>query len=200
MKKKLIAIIGLTVLFITASVTAIYAWFINTEKVGHIDAQSDGIVLAYKLNGEYNKTNEYSIDNLAFFDVNNESETKYFKNMAYRIEIVLENRGSKDVIASLTSSNTSIIQYEADGTTEASKTYAKVIFNEEELADYSNDSTATVYSEYINGNEDVADILVSVGQFKTIYAYVFGVQEIDNVKSEDFLNSTYFFDITINAQ
>ena len=80
MKKKLITIIGLTVLLITASISLIYAWYINTNKVGHIDAQSDGIVLTYTLNGEYNKTNEYSIDNLVFFDLDNTNETKYFKS------------------------------------------------------------------------------------------------------------------------
>lgn len=200
MKKKLIAIIGLTILLITASVSLIYAWYINTNKVGHIDAQSDGIVLVYKLNGEYNKTNEYSIDNLVFFDIDNTKETKYFKSMAYKIEILLENKGTKDVVVSLTSTNTSIMQYESDGSTEASNAYADVIFTEEKIADYSNDSLATVYSEYIEGNEEISNILVSAGQAKTIYAYVFGVQKMDNAKNEDFLDDTYLFDITINAQ
>lgn len=200
MKKKLIAIIGLTILLITASVSLIYAWYINTNKVGHIDAQSDGIVLVYKLNGEYNKTNEYSINNLVFFDIDNKKETKYFKSMAYKIEILLENKGTKDVVVSLTSTNTSIMQYESDSSTEASNAYADVIFTEEKIADYSNDSLATVYSEYIEGNEEISNILVSAGQAKTIYAYVFGVQEMDNAKNEDFLDDTYLFDITINAQ
>ncbi len=200
MKKKLITIIGLALFLIVVSTTVIYAWFINTNKVGHIDAQSDGIVLTYKLNGEYNKTNEYSIENLVFFDTDNTKETKYFKNMATKIEIVLENRGSKMITVSLATSNTSIVQYEADGSTEASSAYAKVIFSEAEIADYSNTASATILSEYIVGNEDIDSIEIDPGQNKTIYAYVFGVQEMDNAKNEDFIKETYLFDIAINAQ
>ncbi|MBE6136913.1 MAG: hypothetical protein E7176_00765 [Erysipelotrichaceae bacterium] len=200
MKKNSIAIIigALSLVIVVASVI-IYAWYVNVNKVGHIDAQTDGIVLTYKIDDEYNSSNKYNIDNLAFFDIDNASETKYFKEMATKIKINLENKGNDSVTASIASSNTPIKVYALDGITEESVAYAKVIFSTSSELTYSENESNTVLSEYITGNESISNIEIAPKGEATIYAYVFGVQEIDSASNEQFLNSEYSFDILISA-
>jgi len=200
MKKNSIAIIigALSLVIVVASVI-IYAWYVNVNKVGHIDAQTDGIVLTYKIDDEYNSSNKYNIDNLAFFDIDNASETKYFKEMATKIKINLENKGNDSVTASIASSNTPIKVYALDGITEESVAYAKVIFSTSSELTYSENESNSVLSEYITGNESISNIEIAPKGEATIYAYVFGVQEIDSASNEQFLNSEYSFDILISA-
>lgn len=200
MKKNSIAIIigALSLVIVVASVI-IYAWYVNVNKVGHIDAQTDGIVLTYKIDDEYNSSNKYNIDNLAFFDIDNASETKYFKEMATKVKINLENKGNDSVTVSIASSNTPIKVYALDGITEESVAYAKVIFSTSSELTYSENESNTVISEYITGNESISNIEIAPKGEATIYAYVFGVQEIDSASNEQFLNSEYSFDILISA-
>lgn len=200
MKKNLISIIiGLVSLVVIATSLIIYAWYVNVNKVGHIDAQSDGIVLTYKINDEYNSSNKYAVDNLAFFDIDNPKETSYFKEMSTKIKIILENKGDSSVIANVNSSSTPTIYYDSDNTTELSNAYAKVIFSSNGNLTYSNVSNSTIEDEYITGNESISNVEILPGGEIILYAYVFGVQEIDSADNEYFLDSTYKFEIIITA-
>ena len=108
MKKKLIIILVSIIISITVIGGSIYAWYVNKHKVGKINAKTDGIVLTYQLNDGYYNVKEYDITNLAFFDIDNATEGKYFKNMAYEIQIKLKNTSVSAV--DITISQTGLIE------------------------------------------------------------------------------------------
>ena len=75
------SILTLTFLFLLITFSITYAWYTDTTQIGKIDAETKDITFAYRINGSEENIQSYSVKNLAFFDVDNEKELKYFKTI-----------------------------------------------------------------------------------------------------------------------
>lgn len=219
MKKKLIVSTTLSILlfflFITFSVT--YGWYTNVTKIGKIDAETKDITFSYKLNdGEANQF-EYSVINLAFFDVDDSSELKYFVKMHTVIKIELENFSS-DVVNYSIGFESEKIKTTVDSV-DTSIAYIMGVITEDENISITDNGTNTV-STYFEGYdtaksnysyeyESKENLAINTGANSeakaTVYLHLIGVQEIDTATNEFLFDSQgnpkgYNFTITIHSE
>lgn len=206
MNKKIIkpVILSITAIVILVISTIVYAWYTNTDRVNQeIDGSTDDIVLDYNINDEKTTTTSYTINNLTFFDIDNENELKYLSSMAVCLKLNITNYSKSDV--DVTVSFDSIEQEKKDGDTVISNAYVEGIVSTKE-EEFLVTTDKTTINDYIVSSGKISNLEKS--KSTTIYIYLFGVQTIDSATNEDFLykiengNKTYTqydFTITINA-
>lgn len=218
-----ILIIALPILIALVAIPMIYGWYVKVIRTGKIDGSTKNVSINYVLdNGRSTSTNAltYTIDNLAFFDIDNEDETSYFNSMAVDLEITLTNTSTSDMTYSITFSTTkrdvldgedNIIStsyvacyYKNSPTTTiaALKTDGTVSGNTVSYTENSTTYTAVSTSaDYALKADNASDTDVA-----TIHLYLIGVQEVDSATNTDFLYSElggnrtltpYTFTITI---
>ncbi|MBQ3254040.1 MAG: hypothetical protein IJA65_05725 [Acholeplasmatales bacterium] len=216
MKKKLIISgilsIVLFFLFITFSVT--YGWYTNVTKIGKIDAETKDITFSYKLDGGESNEFTYSVTNLAFFDVDDSSELKYFDNMHTVIKIELENFSS-DVVSYYVEFKSEKIKT----TNDTSIAYVMGVITTSETISITDDGTNTVstyYPGYDKTKDDFTNKYSSVNNLEintgsnseakaTLYLHLIGVQEIDTATNEFLFDNEgkpkgYNFTLTIHSE
>ena len=86
------ALIG--IVLVTIAIT--HGWYTNIDKMGQIDANTKNSGFKYEINGETLETDEYSISNLVFFDIDSIYEGKYFSTMVYEMEIDIGSKNEGD--------------------------------------------------------------------------------------------------------
>ena len=202
-------------LFITFSIT--YGWYTNTTMIGKIDAETKDITFSYKLNGGESNTQTYSIENLAFFDVDDPNELKYYQSMHTVIEIELENFSSDKVNYYVEFNSTKSII--TDGEVKTSVAYVMGVITDSktlniDTTDESN-SVSTYYPEYNTALEVYTDRFNSPAALEintgdnseakvTLYLHLIGVQEIDTATNEFLFDEngqpvSYEFTLTIHS-
>lgn len=177
-----------------------YAWYVNVMKTGSIDASTKNVAISYEItNGNSTSENvlSYTIDNLAFFDVDSEDETKYFNTMALAIELKLTNKSSSDMTYTVKFSASKIVDEGVSVSYVAC--YFKNITSEETIEELK--TNTTIAGNTITYTEDDESFVVecksAAGALKeknegdtdevTLTLYLIGVQEIDSATNTDFL-------------
>lgn len=178
LKNKLSISISLLVVFVFSLCFVTYAWIINRVNSPSIDGNTTGVKYVYELK-DYQKE-DYTIKNIAFFDINRESEKSYFIDMATCVEIVIENTG--DINAMLTIKQIKPII--------SNSCYIQCVFTNQKI------SSIDSFKSFIQENEQIENEELLINESKTIYMYVFGVQ-LDETSNNEFLNQTYNFSIEI---
>lgn len=99
-KRFVITLIASLVVFVTAGIIAIFAWYTNTHKSDSMDYVSNGLVISYKIENETN-VEEYNVEDVVFFDIYSEKEGKYFTTSAVKLTIDISNYSTTPVDISL---------------------------------------------------------------------------------------------------
>lgn len=178
LKNKLLISISLLLVSVFSLFFVTYAWIINRVNSPSIDGNTTGVKYVYELKG-YQKE-DYTIKNVAFFDINRESEKDYFTAMATCVEIVIENTGDINAMFSITQIKPS----------NNDNCYIQCIFTNQKI------SSIDSFKLFIKENEQIENEELLINETKTIYMYVFGVQ-LDETSNNEFLNQTYNFSIEI---
>lgn len=215
-KKELLMYIITPILLLGVTITIIVAWYTNTHKIGNIDGETSDNVISYTLNDTKVNVTEYQVSNLAFFDVDNQSETKYFKDMVIVVKLEIENVTNNNLTVEINYSAIPKYQYNnsnttgtiasnifnttlPSGVTSLSTSYCCGFISKNDKDNISIDTKKTIeenitekkykssINDEINGNE-----------IKIYYLYLFGVQEIDS-SNNDFLKEKYNFKLTIQS-
>lgn len=100
MKNKIFIIANLALSLVLLVVLSgfIFGWYVRTDQEEPVDVVTNGIVLTYTFDDDTTVNPEtYDVDNLVFFDLDNEGEGKYFSTMAVMMEISIENRSKANV-------------------------------------------------------------------------------------------------------
>ncbi len=102
MKKKLIfnLIASLLIIIIAGAVVITYAWYTNTTKSSSMKYLSNGLVISYRIEDEFN-VEEYDVENVVFFDIDKNREGKYFSVSAVKVTLEISNYSSTPVTVSL---------------------------------------------------------------------------------------------------
>lgn len=209
--KKLIPIFVGCFALIVVTISLTFAWYTERkETVEVIDANTSGISFAYTIDeGEVLNQQTYEINNLSFFDIDNNNELSYFDSMALKIEIKLTNTSNKAITLTVNQAEpTHVTEGAQDSYT--SDAYVQCLFN-------------TSNSLAITGLSNINDLITEsnmsliedleaygatiVGDTTTInsncqcifYIYVFGVQLVDSA-TNDFLSQKYNFTINFSAE
>lgn len=200
-------------LFITFSIT--YGWYTNTTMIGKIDAETKDITFSYKLNGGESNTQTYLVENLAFFDVDDPNELKYYQSMHTVIKIELENFSSDKVNYYVEFNSTkSIITEEGEKTSVAYVMGVITTSETLEVDDNGSNSVSTYYPDntdpdvYTNRYESQEALEINTGSNSgakaTLYLHLIGVQEIDTATNEFLFDENgqpvgYEFTLTIHS-
>lgn len=188
MKKKLIVLITSVVFLLVISITSIYAWYINQERIEVLNPSTNGIVFSYKIDDTSITNETFDVKDVAFFDVDSSYEGKYFTDMAVIIAFDVTNKSSRAIN----------IEFSYTLPESEENPYIACIFSNSNTID-SKDATGSV-EEYLedNGLTNEATIEnVEKNQTIKIYAYIYGIQPND-AANNDFLDDTY--SITINIE
>ena len=220
-----IIIISIPVIALLTAISLSVAWYIHTIRTGSIDASTKNVSLSYTLttNGTNTKTDvyEYSIDNLAFFDIDNSFETSYFNQMACELSLTLTNVSNSAMTYTVTFTSNKRVREENNEV--ISKSYVACY--------YQNNPSGTISSLATNGtvsgntiaysNTDQAFTVTNtsptgalsasgeVNDSVTFTLYLIGVQDIDEATNTDFLYTesagirrytNHPFTITITAE
>lgn len=206
-------------LFITFSIT--YGWYTNTTMIGKIDAETKDITFSYKLNGGESNTQTYRIENLAFFDVDDPNELKYYQSMHTVIKIELENFSSDKVNYYIEFNSTKTIITEEGEKTSVAYVMGVITDSETLNIDTTNESnsvstyypgyntTSDVYTYRYDSQENSQEPLeINTGSNSeakaTLYLHLIGVQEIDTATNEFLFDEDgkpvgYEFTLTIHS-
>lgn len=186
MKKNIIssAIAFVLLMFLIISIT--YAWYTNTYRSKSIDFSTSGIVLSYSLDSQYNNVDTYDVKNVVFFDVN-ANEGKFFSTMAQIVEIDVKNISQTAISVNVQQVN--ILNQDA---------YIACIFTDSILDSTTSNSSINLFLTEKNvSNQYSCDL--EINEVKTIYMYVYGVQ--NNANSDNaFLDDVYNFSFRIYAE
>lgn len=208
MKKKIFGIIlpMIAILLTIASLSATYGWYTNTTRIGKIDAETKDLAFGYIFNDDSSteNTQEYSIDNLAFFDIDEAAnERKYIAIMATSIKIFIENYSSDEIDYSISFAS----EKKSTGSTgsETSIAYVAGFFSQYQISD---DEWKTDLEDFLSTNDktiasaDGGTLAGTTGSqanaTATVYLYLIGIQEIDTAEN-DFLDESYNFKITLRG-
>lgn len=196
MKRIITSLIFVLVTAVTL-ITTTLAWYTKIDKIeNEIDASSGHIVLNHTYDN-FTKTEEnYSISNVAFFDIHNEesefSELDYLDTMACKVSINIENKSSTDTTVKVSFASTKlIISAEEESNTTLSSSYIDCILLENELEE--NDSLKNHLSD-----DKALTFDLKLNETKTIYLYLYGVEELDDT-DEDFLSKTHSFSLSFET-
>ena len=94
MKNKIfkVAVLCFGLVFALASMSVLFAWYTNVDKIGSIEGDTEEITITYNLDdSDMKNEKEYVISNLTFFDINKPNELSYLNSMSRRIKIVINN-------------------------------------------------------------------------------------------------------------
>ncbi len=194
--KKIISSTILLVLTIISLLTATYAWYTKVDRIDNvIDVSSGYVVLDYSYDTFDTTNSTYSINNVAFFDINNVndnfSELEYLDTMASLVKINLVNKSSCNTSVTITFTSTKLTTLDDTNTNTLSSSYIDSILLSNPL-----ESTDKLSNHLSDSKTLSVDILKD--KTTTIYMYIFGVQEIDETDI-DFLSKTHNFSLTFTA-
>lgn len=253
MKKKLnilnliLSIVAPIALITVVVISIVFGWYTNRQQVANIDATTKNVAVEYTFDNDIEKNVlNYTVNNLAFFDIDstdtNKIELRYLPVMAVKLSITLKNNSSNDINYTITFESTKTIKpdsnddpvsiayidclfYDVDshfkddddefiipdglttvedikGVSEAGITYTNVT-----------NGNATAQSPFTTTSKAVRDsaglstgkILKPTDDAVTVDMYIYGVQEIDSAKNDDFLYNddkslkSYSFSLTIES-
>lgn len=196
-KKFTIFITLISIFFLMISASLVYAWIVYTKDTNKIDANTEGIKYVYEINDSKKlQSINYTISDLAFFDIDNEDEIEYFLDMACEVKIEVMNTG--DIDFNYTISQTSG-KYTNDNTAGV-----LCLFSTTQLTSVGSNATiqamitASTVTESVTGSLVKYNTSTNTADTDTYYIYIIGVQTNDS-ENNDFLDDTYNFTITINA-
>lgn len=195
--KKIISSTILLILTLVSLITATYAWYTKVDKIDtSLDASTGYIVLDYSYETFDVSNSTYSINNVAFFDIDDItkdfSELDYLDTMASLVVINVENKSSCDTTLTFKFSNTKLVTTdEEDEDNILSSSYIDAIILTDEIEE--NDTLSEHLSDSKTVNIDIAKDATS-----TIYMYLYGVQEIDSTDI-DFLSQAHEFSLSFSA-
>ena len=153
MKKRLFnsTLLLVTTIIILLFTTIIMGWYTFSDKVDQsIDASTEKIVIAKSLNLGDSDTNSYTINNLAFFDLDEDAtfESNYLDQMAFLIQIDVTNKSTRGVTVNCDFSYTELKEtIKLKGTTDTALNSSKQYYQYD-----STNKTASLYEgSYIEG-------------------------------------------------
>lgn len=196
-KRFLITIVIGMIAIAIVSIGIVYGWFLNLSQTDPINANTKGIVFSYDItDGTTKKTDigTYNIENVAFFDIDDDGEGHYFASMACEIKIDITN---------VCEDNLSItISFNGDQDSESdTEPVLMALITDERLTDSSSYSTVNDCLDDLKQDSDPQSFDVSSlapEGVSSVYLYIFGVQPIDTADNS-FFDDTYKFVITIRA-
>jgi len=94
----IIANLLLSIVLILVISGFIFGWYVRTDKEEPVDVVTNGIVLSYTFDDSEEVNPEtYEVNNITFFDIDNEGEGRYFTTMAVLLTLNVENRSKTNV-------------------------------------------------------------------------------------------------------
>ncbi len=94
----IIANLLLSIVLILVISGFIFGWYVRTDKEEPVDVVTNGIVLSYTFDDSEEVNPEtYEVNNITFFDIDNEGEGRYFTTMAVLLTLKVENRSKTNV-------------------------------------------------------------------------------------------------------
>ena len=199
------------VVVVTASL--LYAWYTNTIQTGSLDASTQNVSIEYKINNsEDTNVLTYNISNLAFFDSTATQETKYLNTMAFRIDLNIKNKSKTAVGYRVLFESTKTVVQNSNNET-ISRAYPACIYDNVTPTSSLTTVTSFLSRDNATNNDTVFNSSKSgssdldVDASTTITLYVFGIQDIAQASSDDFLYTanradtrTYSFKLSIIAE
>lgn len=146
-------------------------WYTFNDKVEqNIDASTEKVVISKSLNLGESDTNSYTINNLAFFDLDNDAtfESDYLDTMAFLIQIDVTNKSTRSVTVKCDFSSTTLTEtiklkqttdtsldsskkyYQYDSSTKTATLYEGAYIDSLYEADDNGSITATLSNSYID--------------------------------------------------
>ena len=195
----------------------ITAWYTNVIQTGDINATTKNLAIEYEINNSEKNITTYNITNLAFFDADDDYEGQFLSEMAFEIELHMTNKSSDTVSYKVEFEANKIKYPAADSTTIA---YPACIYNSV-AKDTTNRKTVNSYltNPAPNVTYTLDDTTKFVGKIEsqqnlavngdvTIKLYIFGIQDLDGAKNDDFLYTdntkvdtrTYQFKLSVIAE
>ena len=196
-KRFLITMIAGMIAIAIVSIGIVYGWFLNLSQTDPINANTKGIVFSYDISdGTTTKTDvgTYNIENVAFFDIDDDGEGHYFASMACEIKIDITNvcEDYLDVVISFNGDQDS---------SSDSEPILMALITDERLLDSSSYSTVNDVLDDLKQDTDPQSFeMASLAPegVNSVYLYIFGVQPVDTADNS-FFDDTYKFVITIRA-
>lgn len=151
--------------------TIIMGWYTFSDKIEqNIDASTEKVVISKSLNLGESDTNSYTINNLAFFDLNDDAtfESDYLDKMAFLIQIDVTNKSTRSVTVKCDFSSTELTEtiklkqttdtsldsnknyYQYDSTTKTASLYEGAYIEGLYEKDDNGSITATLSNSYID--------------------------------------------------
>lgn len=154
MNRKLIFnIVATFVVLIVVATALTFAWYTNTNKSSSVDYVSDGSVIEYTINNSSQKNVEqFDVEGVAFFDVDNVNEGFYFTDMAVCVKFTITNYSKHPVTLTL------------EGETQSYTLSAEVENNVVSVYSYSTD-TVNTDDDHAKPTRDTFD------DFEDLYTY-----------------------------
>jgi len=250
-KKKLnilnliLSIVAPIALITVVVISIVFGWYTNRQQVANIDATTKNVAVEYTFDNDTEKNVlNYTVNNLAFFDIDstdtNKIELRYLPVMAVKLTLKLKNNSSNNINYKITFESTKEIETDkTDTTKKTSIAYVDCLFYNVSGINPASTTFTTVesikgatqagitYTNVTNANATTANPFtttskavrdsagLSTGQELaptddpvTVDMYIYGVQEIDSAKNDDFLYETvdtvktlkkYNFSLTIES-
>ena len=221
-----ILLISIPLLVGIIAISISYGWYVKVIRTGKLDGSTKNVSINYELrNGDDSSTNtlNYSIDNLAFFDIEDTKETAFFNSMAVDLKLKLTNTAKSDMKYSITYSATKRIIKDNEQN-DISISYVACFYNKipnnytsstkiSSLATNSNTCSYTNNSQVFMATYESQDFSLKAANQTdsdevTLDLYLIGVQEILTAKNTDFMYTEnqgvktlieYQFSITITG-
>ncbi len=209
MKKRIFAIIFMifAVVFSIASMSVTSAWYVNVTNIGRIDAETKDLTFAYRFNGNEENELEYNVKNLTFFDITSSREIKYFLKMCTVVTLEISNNSNENVNYWINYYSNKTVLKENDDIVSISYAASFILPNRLESVDEYNSINNLISAS--NSSSSSYSILFEdqclANDVKTLYLYLFGVQEIASANNSFLIDSTgkaieYGFNITIHSE
>ncbi len=226
----ILAIVTPILLVSTVVVIIVFGWYIKRQQTANIDATTKNVSVEYSFNDDDEKNVvNYNVKKLVFFDTDstdeNKIELKYLDLMAIKLNLKLKNNSSNDITYKITFESEKQIVSETveDETVNKSIAYVDCVFYNiknipntvttvEGIKSLTQDGVSYVNTEETTTNKAIYDsssispsVLLEKEDDVTISLYIYGVQEKDGAKNDDFLYDEngdlvhYSFSLTIEA-
>lgn len=209
MKKNLLILmlIGIVSVIVTCASIA-YAWFTFQKPTKEINAETSGVSFTFKISDStYTSNYQYSVSNLAFFDVTDPDELDDFLSMSCEISVKVINTSKSAVSYSIYQSLPATLSGEyIYCLLSSTQITATTITN---LNDNNSDDIISISDLYsatntLSGNltaySSTASVITDEVDF---YIYLFGVHDETNDADNDdnsFLDDTYSFAVSIKCK
>lgn len=232
----ILSIVAPILLIATVIVFISYGWYVKRQQTANIDASTKNVAIEYTFDDDESKNVvNYTVSNLSFFDIDSTDENKieliYLSSMAVSLTLNLKNNSSNNVTYKITFNSLKDVIKETIDDEEVTKSIAYIgclfydlesipntvtkIEDILELEDtgvtYISDDTKYI-ATYDSGSDPNNLVLLEPDDDIEIKMYLFGIQEIDEAKNDDFLYEevtennvttkklkTYSFSLTIES-